>query len=204
MKKILVILLACVLTVFCFAACKGGDSSSGDKTSTAASADNGKTNTSADASSGTAAMPAGLDFDTVYDEATEQDGYAVAKGSCNDKDIVIPSTRTSYFGDVKPILWDYGTGFYSMENTESVTFSEGFLEIRVGFAFSYHLKKLTLPSTLRKIDGYGILQSCTRFEEIVYNGTKAQWEAVEKTDGWNMSATTFTVHCTDGTVTVNG
>ena len=44
---------------------------------------------------------------------------------------------------------------------------------------------------------------CTSLVEIRYGGTKAQWRAAEKGDGWNKGVPATAVCCTDGDITVN-
>lgn len=60
------------------------------------------------------------------------------------------------------------------------------------------LKTLTLPSCLTKIGDFAFLE-CTGLTIIIFEGTKAQWNAVEKGKEWNRGAA-FTVVCTDGEI----
>ncbi len=70
-----------------------------------------------------------------------------------------------------------------------------------------NLTKLTLPSTLTRIETKALMY-CTSLTDIYFNGTVAQWKAVEKlsSQGWNefsdwcTETADFTVHCTDGDV----
>ena len=38
------------------------------------------------------------------------------------------------------------------------------------------------------------------FEAIIYDGTVAEWNAVEKDANWYVSSSSFTVICTDGKI----
>lgn len=60
------------------------------------------------------------------------------------------------------------------------------------------LKTLTLPSCLTKIGDFAFLG--TGLTKIVFEGTKAQWNAVEKGKEWNREVAAFTVVCTDGEI----
>ena len=62
------------------------------------------------------------------------------------------------------------------------------------------LKKISLPSTLKTISGYAVLGCCESIEEIVYNGTVEEWNAIEKSDTWYIATPAFKVICTDGEV----
>ena len=77
------------------------------------------------------------------------------------------------------------------------TIPEGFKEIRVGFSDCVNLKTIYLPSTITTICGYA-LTNCMRLDKIVFNGTKAQWKAIELDDHWNYSAPALGIECTDG------
>ena len=60
-----------------------------------------------------------------------------------------------------------------------------------------NLKIIYLPSTITTICGYA-LTNCMRLDKIVFNGTKAQWKAIELDDHWNYSAPALGIECTDG------
>jgi len=62
------------------------------------------------------------------------------------------------------------------------------------------LKKISLPSTLKTISGYAVLGLCESIEEIVYNGTVEEWNAIEKSDAWYIATPACKVICTDGEV----
>ena len=62
------------------------------------------------------------------------------------------------------------------------------------------LKKILLPSTLKEISGYAVLGLCSSLEEIVYNGTVDEWNAIEKSDDWYIATPAFRIVCTDGEV----
>lgn len=65
-----------------------------------------------------------------------------------------------------------------------------------------YMTAVELPGTLEEIKS-GALAGCTRLENIRFAGSKAQWAAVEKGDGWNEGVPATVVHCTDGDVPIN-
>ena len=137
----------------------------------------------------------GFDYDLVYDEITDTSGAAIAGATgCTDVDVFVPATRTNYFGEEQPYLWDVQNGFRSMPNAKTITIPEGFLEIRVGFGYSNLLEKITLPTSIRKLCS-GVMQNCPSLETIEYQGTIEEWRAIEKEDGWGPD---YTVVCSDG------
>ena len=84
---------------------------------------------------------------------------------------------------------------------ESITLSEGFKQLAFGFNQDMNLKTVKIPSSLEKITS-SILVACVSFEKIEYNGTKAQWEAIEIDEYWNYLAKAFTVVCKDGNIEI--
>lgn len=62
-----------------------------------------------------------------------------------------------------------------------------------------HMTSVELPDGLKLIES-GALAGCTRLETIRFAGTMAQWEAIEKGEGWNEGIPATVVHCTDGDV----
>ena len=126
------------------------------------------------------------------------DGEAAisAASSCTDENVVVPPTYTDYEGKTYRIVKDCQRGF-SMLEAKTITIPEGFKEIRVGFSDCVNLKTIYLPSTITTICGYA-LTNCMRLDKIVFNGTKAQWKAIELDDHWNYSAPALGIECTDG------
>ncbi len=126
------------------------------------------------------------------------DGEAAisADSSCTDENVVVPPTYTDYEGETYRIVKDCQRGF-SMLDAKTITIPEGFKEIRVGFSDCVNLKIIYLPSTITTICGYA-LTNCMRLDKIVFNGTKAQWKAIELDDHWNYSAPALGIECTDG------
>ncbi|MBQ5363292.1 MAG: leucine-rich repeat domain-containing protein [Clostridia bacterium] len=80
------------------------------------------------------------------------------------------------------------------------------------FADCTALTKVTLPNTLTYM-GWCIFQGCTSLTEITFEGTRAEWDALEKEEAfwtnsdqddlpWYYGSAIKVVHCTDGDIAV--
>lgn len=72
----------------------------------------------------------------------------------------------------------------------------------IGFgAFSVcgGLTSVTIGNAVTSI-GNSAFSDCTSLTRIDFNGTKAQWKAIKKGNGWRNNTGDFTVYCTDGTL----
>ena len=69
------------------------------------------------------------------------------------------------------------------------------------YAFSYcsSLTSVIIPNSVTSI-GYRAFYECSDLTTINFQGTKAQWRAIEKANDWDSNTGTFTVICTDGTI----
>lgn len=63
------------------------------------------------------------------------------------------------------------------------------------------LTAIVIPDSVTSI-GYRALSFCTSLTSVTFNGTKAEWEAVEKGVGWNDDCPFTQVVCSDGTASV--
>ena len=61
------------------------------------------------------------------------------------------------------------------------------------------LTSITIGSGVTSI-GFRALDGCSGLTRIDFNGTKAQWNAIEKGNGWGRNTGSFTIYCTDGTI----
>ena len=82
----------------------------------------------------------------------------------------------------------------------SFTIPEGVTSI-ADFAFENcnKLISITIPDSMTSI-GNNAFWGCYSIKTITFEGTKAQWEAIEKGDEWNYGTVGYTVHCTDGDI----
>ncbi len=61
------------------------------------------------------------------------------------------------------------------------------------------LESITIPDSVTSIYRYAF-SGCSSLTDITYEGTKAQWNAIEKGSSWNSGTGNYTVHCTDGDI----
>ncbi len=64
------------------------------------------------------------------------------------------------------------------------------------FAYCSALTSLTLPKTVEKI-GSSVISNCEVLRDIYFEGTAAEWRAIEKDKGWDAFSANYTVHCSD-------
>lgn len=91
--------------------------------------------------------------------------------------------------------------FYKCGALKSIVVPEGITEIGTqAFDYCESMTSLTLPSTITKI-GAGITNHTEALTQINFNGTKAQWEAINKSSNWKGLYSSLTsVVCSDGTI----
>lgn len=90
------------------------------------------------------------------------------------------------------LIFDY----YS--NLKKVIVSEGVESIGTSaFIYCNGLHSVFLPNTLSYIAQDAFI-ACTSLDYIEFNGTVAEWEAIEKEDGWFTNCPITTIKCTDG------
>ena len=58
---------------------------------------------------------------------------------------------------------------------------------------------ITIPVSVQSIGSLSFNYN-TALTTINYNGTKVQWEAIEKSSNWNNKAGDYLVHCKDGNI----
>ncbi len=141
-------------------------------------------------------------------------GVSVFYGCTALKDIVLPY-GLRYIGgsafencdsikylNIPKRVEQFGCRIYShCDSIEYAIIPEGVEEIIAGeFYYCISLKKISLPSTLKKFNGYSVISDCESLEQIVYNGTVEQWNAIDKSDGWYRKVPAFKVICTDGEI----
>lgn len=62
---------------------------------------------------------------------------------------------------------------------------------------------IVIPNSVIRI-GELALFNCSSLDNITFEGTIAQWNAVSKGNNWNSSTGNYTVYCTDGTIAKDG
>lgn len=59
------------------------------------------------------------------------------------------------------------------------------------------LRTVTFSDSIMRIDA-AAFGNCRSLSSISFRGTKADWQAIPKAEGWDSGMGTYTVHCTDG------
>lgn len=65
------------------------------------------------------------------------------------------------------------------------------------------LISVDIPDSVMRIDGKAFYW-CPALRSINFEGTIEQWNAIEKGDNWISGTKSYTIYCTDGTITKDG
>lgn len=94
----------------------------------------------------------------------------------------------------------YGSLFSNCKNITSIVVPEGVVGIEwQAFYNCISLDEVSLPSTISWISDRAF-EGCYFMYVIHYNGTMAEWEAIEKGSDWNYNSGITQIICTDGTI----
>lgn len=90
--------------------------------------------------------------------------------------------------------------FYGCAGLSSTVIPDGVTSIgSEAFCGCFALESITIPASVTKISDCAF-EDCTELTSIIFTGTKSQWKAIEKGEGWNNSTGEYTIHCTDGKI----
>lgn len=93
--------------------------------------------------------------------------------------------------------------FYKCTSLASITIPNSVTSI--GYSAFYgctSLTSVTIPDSVTTIDSYAFENCPLRI--ITFEGTVEQWKAIGKYYGWNNYTKTYTIYCTDGTISKDG
>lgn len=94
-------------------------------------------------------------------------------------------------------IGDYA--FWNCSSLTSITIPDNVTSIgAAAFSGCSNLTSVTIPDSVTSI-GSSAFYNCN-ITSISFNGTKAQWNAIEKGSYWNYYTGDYTVHCTDGDI----
>lgn len=90
--------------------------------------------------------------------------------------------------------------FFECSGLTSVTIGNGVTCIGSdAFYKCTGLTSITIPDSVTSI-GDSTFSRCMGLTNITYDGTKSQWNEIEKGAGWNSDTGAYTIHCTDGDI----
>ena len=102
------------------------------------------------------------------------------------------SKRTEY--TVPDCVKTIGEEAFGDSLLKSVIISDGVTDIG-SFAFEWceSLEQIEIPTSVKSIS-YAVFSMCNSLKEINFKGTKAQWEAIEKDEVWDLYMPEYTVN----------
>ncbi len=102
------------------------------------------------------------------------------------------SKRTEY--TVPDCVKTIGEAAFDDSLLKSVIISDGVTDIG-SFAFEWceSLEHIEIPTSVKSIS-YAVFSKCNSLKEINFKGTKAQWEAIEKDEVWDLYMPEYTVN----------
>ena len=135
----------------------------------------------------------GLTSVTIPDSVTSIGDYAF-EGCSGLTGITIPDSVTSI---------GY-RAFYNCSSLTSITIPDSVTSIGdYAFYNCSGLTSITIPDSVTSI-GYEAFRGCSGLTNVKFNGTMAQWKAIDKGSRWSSNTGDFTITCTDGTLDKEG
>ena len=102
------------------------------------------------------------------------------------------------------VVTNYGymniDSIFAKSSVTSITFGEGITRIQ-GLGYCTSLTKVTISASVKEIDQYAFVY-CSSLANIYFEGTRAEWNDIQKDSTWKQGCKTITVHCSDGNITV--
>ena len=139
----------------------------------------------------------GFEYDEAYDYELSEEGiflgWAISGYRGDDRDLTIPA---EFLGD--PVVEIYYGAFKNRTDLTSVTIPTSVTSIG-GRAFEgcTSLTSVTIPASVTSIGHYAFF-GCTALTTIYYEGTRAEWDAVDREWDWIDDESAVRIVCTDG------
>ena len=108
--------------------------------------------------------------------------------------IVIPNSVTT----ISYSAFKYCSNLTSVVIPDSVTTIGA-----AAFESCSNLTSVVIGDSVTEI-GSGAFYNCKSLTNIEFNGTIAEWNAIEKADNWDYNTPSYTIYCTDGEITKDG
>ena len=120
-------------------------------------------------------------------------GGSTFQGCSSLTSVTIPNSVTS-IGD---------SAFENCSGLTSVTIPDSVTSIG-SHAFEYcsSLTSVTIPNSVTSIGVWAFI-NCSSLTSINYNGTKDQWNSIDKGSSWNVGTGDYTIYCSDGNISKN-
>lgn len=205
-KKIVIIIIAvavviavAVALVFVLRNKNGGSESSGntsasESVSESTAESEGETDSESESETESENPYIDVDIDPSLIKA-DDDGTLIVDNDKMRGNLVIPSK----IGDIE-ITSVSRFSFKACRNLISVSLPETVAQIdRYAFIMCKELRTVTMYPSVETI-GKRAFDGCPKIEKIIFKGTKAQWNAIEKGDRWIDKNANYVVQCTDGTI----
>jgi hypothetical protein len=73
----------------------------------------------------------------------------------------------------------------------------------LAFSDCWHFTRIIIPDSVTLVGGFAFA-GCSGLDNITFEGTVAQWNAIIKEIRWNTYTGDYTIYCIDGTMDKSG
>lgn len=127
------------------------------------------------------------------------DGNCIMDNRSNKGDVMVALKTAVIPASAKNIG---GNAFYDCKGLTSIDIPANINAVK-SYAFFYcrDLTEVSLHVGLAELQS-GAFTQCTNLKDIRFDGTTAQWNAITKASDWAKECGNYTIHCTDGQITI--